>query len=277
MNLRDQMGFTHATPFRKHSMDVPYSLAHKRLDLVENGGRPGRLTPSYSNPDLAAARRLSSLEHTQRIQQEEYVNQNGAAAAGLVGVSPNQPYSPPLHLLPGNKANTRLSNPPILPPSLSPAAFYPGIINSSAAYAAAAAAAAAATSSAMVNSTAAAGWPSHNNSGGPHLNPWLLSHLMSYMSPQISREPSPSRKSSLNHLQKRHNEDKYASVRFEDMIGDLYSLCKDQYGCRFLQKKLEEQKNDQRDAIFDEVFPHFVELMTGNVLLRVCLFRMGDI
>jgi hypothetical protein len=44
---------------------------------------------------------------------------------------------------------------------------------------------------------------------------------------------------------------------------EIYTLCKDQHGCRFLQKKLEERNPEFLDIIFEETAPHVVELMTG--------------
>jgi hypothetical protein len=55
---------------------------------------------------------------------------------------------------------------------------------------------------------------------------------------------------------------------------EIYSLCKDQHGCRFLQKKLEERNPDNLQIIFDETAPHVVELMTdpfGNYLCQKLL------
>jgi Pumilio-family RNA binding repeat len=55
------------------------------------------------------------------------------------------------------------------------------------------------------------------------------------------------------------------------MTADMPALCKDQHGCRFLQKKLEENDPKHRDMIFSEIFPHFGELMTdafGNYLAQ---------
>jgi hypothetical protein len=43
----------------------------------------------------------------------------------------------------------------------------------------------------------------------------------------------------------------------------MASLCKDQHGCRFLQRKLEEGKPEHRDMIYTEIFPVFADLMTG--------------
>lgn len=45
---------------------------------------------------------------------------------------------------------------------------------------------------------------------------------------------------------------------------EIYTLCKDQHGCRFLQKKLEERNPEYLDIIFEETAPHVVELMTGK-------------
>ncbi|KAF2660195.1 ARM repeat-containing protein [Lophiostoma macrostomum CBS 122681] len=55
---------------------------------------------------------------------------------------------------------------------------------------------------------------------------------------------------------------------------EIYTLCKDQHGCRFLQKKLEERNPEFLDIIFEETAPHVVELMTdpfGNYLCQKLL------
>ncbi|KAF2180251.1 ARM repeat-containing protein [Zopfia rhizophila CBS 207.26] len=55
---------------------------------------------------------------------------------------------------------------------------------------------------------------------------------------------------------------------------EIYTLCKDQHGCRFLQKKLEERNAEYLQIIFDETAPHVVELMTdpfGNYLCQKLL------
>ncbi|KAH9060790.1 ARM repeat-containing protein [Lactarius vividus] len=61
---------------------------------------------------------------------------------------------------------------------------------------------------------------------------------------------------------------RFAGTRLEDLAGEISSLCKDQHGCRYLQKKLEEGVPEHRDMIFRETFGHFAELMTG--------FRFSD-
>lgn len=63
---------------------------------------------------------------------------------------------------------------------------------------------------------------------------------------------------------------RFAGMRLEDMQGEIPSLCKDQHGCRYLQKKLEEGIPEHRDMIFRETFGHFPELMTGK-LIYLCI------
>ena len=56
---------------------------------------------------------------------------------------------------------------------------------------------------------------------------------------------------------------RFAGTRLEDLQGEIPALCKDQHGCRYLQKKLEEGAPEHRDMIFRETFGHFADLMTG--------------
>ncbi|GAB7340687.1 hypothetical protein MBLNU457_7076t2 [Dothideomycetes sp. NU457] len=72
---------------------------------------------------------------------------------------------------------------------------------------------------------------------------------------------------------------RFAQVQLESLVGEIYGLCKDQYGCRFLQKKLEERKPSNIELIFDETEPHVVELMTdpfGNYLCQKLLEYAND-
>lgn len=56
---------------------------------------------------------------------------------------------------------------------------------------------------------------------------------------------------------------RFAGARLEDLQGDIPALCKDQHGCRYLQKKLEEGSPEHRDIIFRETYAHLSDLMTG--------------
>eukprot|EP00011_Vannellida_sp_DIVA3-517-6-12_P000886 CAMPEP_0114630856 /NCGR_PEP_ID=MMETSP0168-20121206/14107_1 /TAXON_ID=95228 ORGANISM="Vannella sp., Strain DIVA3 517/6/12" /NCGR_SAMPLE_ID=MMETSP0168 /ASSEMBLY_ACC=CAM_ASM_000044 /LENGTH=990 /DNA_ID=CAMNT_0001842393 /DNA_START=92 /DNA_END=3064 /DNA_ORIENTATION=+ len=62
---------------------------------------------------------------------------------------------------------------------------------------------------------------------------------------------------------------RYTSI--EEVVGQVYRMCKDQHGCRFLQKKLEEKNARVVAIVFDEVYDYIVELMTdpfGNYLCQ---------
>ncbi|KAL5535159.1 hypothetical protein ACEPAF_3253 [Sanghuangporus sanghuang] len=72
---------------------------------------------------------------------------------------------------------------------------------------------------------------------------------------------------------------RFTGTRLEDLQGEIATLCKDQHGCRFLQKKLEEGNPEYRDLIFRETFGHFAELMTdpfGNYLCQKLLEYSTD-
>jgi hypothetical protein len=57
---------------------------------------------------------------------------------------------------------------------------------------------------------------------------------------------------------------RYDNVPIENYQGRLYELCKDQHGCRYLQKRLEEKNPEHIRMIFMETCPFVVELMTGE-------------
>ncbi|KAF9957335.1 hypothetical protein BGZ72_001930 [Mortierella alpina] len=72
---------------------------------------------------------------------------------------------------------------------------------------------------------------------------------------------------------------RFTGAALESFVGQIYSLCKDQHGCRYLQKKLEEQNENYLAIIFGEVFAHLIELMTdpfGNYLCQKLLEFCGD-
>ncbi|KAL2552352.1 pumilio-like protein 12-like [Forsythia ovata] len=57
----------------------------------------------------------------------------------------------------------------------------------------------------------------------------------------------------------------------EDMRGNIFSVAKDQHGCRFLQRKIEEGKPEDIQMIFFEVQDHLFDLMInqfGNCLIQ---------
>lgn len=72
---------------------------------------------------------------------------------------------------------------------------------------------------------------------------------------------------------------RFANVKLESLIGEIYGLCKDQHGCRYLQKKLEDRTPEHIQLIFEETNTHVVELMTdpfGNYLCQKLLEYAND-
>ena len=72
---------------------------------------------------------------------------------------------------------------------------------------------------------------------------------------------------------------RYNTVKLEHLQGEIYNSCKDQHGCRFLQKKLEERNPDHIQMIFLETNQHVIELMTdpfGNYLCQKLLEFSND-
>jgi len=65
---------------------------------------------------------------------------------------------------------------------------------------------------------------------------------------------------------------KYSKMTIDDCKNRIYTMCKDQNGCRFLQKVLEEDETGRScDIIYEEVLPHIAELMLdpfGNYLCQ---------
>ncbi|KAK3985558.1 armadillo-type protein [Cladorrhinum sp. PSN332] len=80
-------------------------------------------------------------------------------------------------------------------------------------------------------------------------------------------------------IQARRNQDSDVMARFNNMTldqvrGNVYGMCKDQHGCRFLQKQLESRQREAIRTIWLETNQHVVELMTdpfGNYLCQKLL------
>jgi len=72
---------------------------------------------------------------------------------------------------------------------------------------------------------------------------------------------------------------RYNNVTLESVGGTIYDLCKDQHGCRYLQKQLENRVPEQVHMIWLETNQHVVELMTdpfGNYLCQKLLEYCND-
>lgn len=72
---------------------------------------------------------------------------------------------------------------------------------------------------------------------------------------------------------------RFINLPLESVGGTIYQLCKDQHGCRYLQKQLENRVPDQIHMIWLETNQHVVELMTdpfGNYLCQKLLEYCND-
>ena len=72
---------------------------------------------------------------------------------------------------------------------------------------------------------------------------------------------------------------RFNNAKIESYRGEIYSLCKDQHGCRYLQKQLESRNAETIQLIFLETQNHVVELMTdpfGNYLCQKLLEHSND-
>lgn len=72
---------------------------------------------------------------------------------------------------------------------------------------------------------------------------------------------------------------RFNNLPLEQVGGSIYSLCKDQHGCRYLQKQLENRIPEQVHMIWLETNQHVVELMTdpfGNYLCQKLVEYCSD-
>ncbi|KAM5355605.1 hypothetical protein ACJ41O_002251 [Fusarium nematophilum] len=94
-------------------------------------------------------------------------------------------------------------------------------------------------------------------------------------------QPRDSQARVIQHRRQLDNEamSRYQNMPLESFTGQIYELCKDQHGCRYLQKKLEERNADQVHMIWVETNQHVIELMTdpfGNYLCQKLLEFCND-
>ncbi|SCW01009.1 LAFE_0D03070g1_1 [Lachancea fermentati] len=114
----------------------------------------------------------------------------------------------------------------------------------------------------------------HGGNNNSHYHP---SHHGNHHSSQARRHKGG--QSQKPYHRKGEDPAKYANAKLEDYLGNIYSLCKDQHGCRFLQKQLDIGGPNAATAIFEETKQYTVELMTdsfGNYLIQKLLERVND-
>lgn len=87
------------------------------------------------------------------------------------------------------------------------------------------------------------------------------------------------RKHSNNNHRRGEDASKFMNAKLEDFINEIYYLCKDQHGCRFLQRQLEVRGEEASTAIFKEIQLNVIELMIdpfGNYLIQKLLQRVSQ-
>jgi hypothetical protein len=94
-------------------------------------------------------------------------------------------------------------------------------------------------------------------------------------------QPRDSQARVIQHRRQLDNEamSRYQNMSLDSFRGQIYDLCKDQHGCRYLQRKLEERNADQVHMIWQETNQFVMELMTdpfGNYLCQKLLEFCND-
>ena len=72
---------------------------------------------------------------------------------------------------------------------------------------------------------------------------------------------------------------RFINATLNDFVNEIYYLCKDQHGCRFLQRQLELHGETAATKIFNEIQLNVIELMIdpfGNYLIQKLLERVND-
>ncbi|WQF81591.1 Putative armadillo-like helical, pumilio domain-containing protein [Colletotrichum destructivum] len=119
------------------------------------------------------------------------------------------------------------------------------------------------------------------NNGGNMYPPQNYTGYGSLYTPPQQPQPRDSQARVIQHRRQMDNEamSRYNGLALESVGGQIYDLCKDQHGCRYLQKKLEERNPEQVHMIWLETNQHVIELMTdpfGNYLCQKLLEFCND-
>ncbi|KAI9893724.1 MAG: hypothetical protein M1814_005940 [Vezdaea aestivalis] len=135
------------------------------------------------------------------------------------------------------------------------------------------------------NGQAFQGLPPHMNSANQYGMPFvggLPPNGAMSRNQAVQYQTAPRGRESHLAAQRRREEleaQRFATVPIEQCRGQIYSMARDQHGCRYLQRKLEERNPLYVRMIFEEVYQGVVELMTdpfGNYLCQKLLEHAND-
>ncbi|GAP83855.2 putative RNA-binding protein [Rosellinia necatrix] len=120
------------------------------------------------------------------------------------------------------------------------------------------------------------GMQNMNMNGYPHQN---FTGYGAVYQPSVQPRDSQQRVMQQRRAQNDDGMNRYINLPLEQVGGTIYDLCKDQHGCRYLQKQLENRIPEQVHMIWVETNQHVVELMTdpfGNYLCQKLLEYCND-
>ncbi|KAI1816403.1 ARM repeat-containing protein [Poronia punctata] len=96
---------------------------------------------------------------------------------------------------------------------------------------------------------------------------------------QPNVQPRDSQQRVMQQRRAQNDDARFSNLPLEQVRGTIYELCKDQHGCRYLQRQLDNRDPAQIHMIWAETSPHVVELMTdpfGNYLCQKLLEYCND-
>lgn len=115
-------------------------------------------------------------------------------------------------------------------------------------------------------------WGNDAGGGGPRGNPLSNSSELATLNSAV-----PGANGSPTAEELAEMDSRFGSI--EECVGQISILARDQYGCRFLQRKFDEDGSTAIDACFDEIIEEAVDLMMdpfGNYLLQKLLECCSD-
>ncbi|KAL7271165.1 hypothetical protein RUND412_006099 [Rhizina undulata] len=235
------------------SENLHAKLAQTEVASHGNQTTMPKLQPSFSTSDLPTIRNANNMSNlaranvnVDRTRNNREPSSNGDASH-LAGTFGTYKFGPPLH---ANAGTVQIPTPPGVSPLPSPGLYGAyGQFN---------------LPNAVFHAAPFGPYPLYNGSA------------------KVADVSHQGQNFQSRNVPKRNHDgeaNRFANISLESLVNDIYDLCKDQHGCRYLQKKLEERNPQYVQIIFRETQAHVVELMTdpfGNYLCQKLLEYAND-